>query len=427
MGLTFSELRRGDRVGPYHVLRQVPGGEGGMAVVYEAKLHGKGPSVAVKISHPELGRYVKGEISFLKVPSLNHPNIIRILPTPMGSDLEDYIVRDPNTRSWYFAMEFLAGGSLADWMRTAKRLPFDRAVQIARQIGSALDVAHQAGIVHLDIKPSNILFRRNPARSPRFDAVLTDFGISKRQGHDDGRTGTLTVEFASPEQVKSAQGDDISVGPPSDIFSFGALIYEMICGDTPFSAEEELTIMYKIVNEPPRLPLSDVPPAVNSVLRRALAKDPLQRFPSAGALATAIESAGTHGPSRPRGRPGALFLGLAGAAVGFAAGLLVGMGIDENSPPQTPVPPVARTATISTSRESDPTADTVKPTTQSTATWERIEPQPSQAATPTTNNTATPTRQPPTSTRAPTLTPSNTPPPRPTSSPSSQSTPTPPR
>ncbi len=222
-GVSTKALPPGSRVGPYTIIRRVPGGIGGMATVYEARLNNRGPSVALKIAHAGLGGFLKDEIAFLKAAKIEHPNIIKILPTPIGGGSSDYIVRDPATGSWYFAMEFLSGGSLDDWLQRKKRLTLQQAVEVVRQIGAALDVAHRAGIVHLDIKPSNILFRERPEKG-NLHAVLTDFGIARPQSRVTiSGEARLTVEYASPEQARLAQGEEIGIGPASDLYSLAVI------------------------------------------------------------------------------------------------------------------------------------------------------------------------------------------------------------
>lgn len=284
-------FRRGDRVGPYVIIRRVPGGVGGMAAVYEAKLYGRGKSVAIKVAHTGLAGFLKDEGAFTVAIGLNHPHIIKLLPTPIGPGSYDYLVRDPKQGVWFFAMEFMAGGSLRDWLNRRKRLPIPVALEVLKQIGSALDAAHRAGIVHLDVKPSNILFRENPERAKKLHAVLTDFGIARPKGQVDGSQQTLTVEYASPEQAMLLQKAQVEVGPASDLYSLATVFYEMITGTLPFRADNELALLHHIIYEPLPSPIPGIPPQLEPILARALAKNPAERYPSAQALVEAIESA----------------------------------------------------------------------------------------------------------------------------------------
>lgn len=279
----------GTRIGPYTIIRQIPGGVGGMAVVYEARLGGRGASVALKVAHSGLGSFLKDEAVFLKALQLDHPHIIRVVPTPLGGGASDYIVKDPESGCWYFAMEYMAGGSLADWLAHRKRIPLSKAVEVIRQIGSALDTAHQAGILHLDVKPSNILFRENPERK-RIHAVLTDFGIARPMGRAATGQTTLTVEYASPEQARLISGENVEIGPASDLYSLGVVFYETVTGRLPFRGEDDLTLLHQIVHEEPDFSAPMVS-ALVPVLRRAMSKDPAERYPSAAALVEELEQA----------------------------------------------------------------------------------------------------------------------------------------
>jgi len=260
-----------------------------MAIVYQAKLRSMASSVALKVAHAGLGGFLKDETAFLQALKLNHPHIIRILPTPLSGGTSDYIVKDPEAGCWYFAMEFMAGGSLEDWLQRRKRLTLTQAVDVMRQVGTALDAAHRAGIVHLDVKPSNMLFRERPDKGRRY-VVLTDFGIARPRGRTASGQTTLTVEYASPEQVRLAQGETIAVGPLSDLYSLGVILYEMISGHLPFQAQNDLAMMYQIVYESPPVPMPHGPPQLNPIIQRVLAKDPEARYPSAAALVADLEA-----------------------------------------------------------------------------------------------------------------------------------------
>ncbi len=313
-------LPPGATIGPYTIIRQIPGGVGGMAIVYEARLDRRGGSVALKVAHSGLGGFLKDEAAFLKSVQLNHPHIIKVLPTPLGGSSSDYIVKDPESGCWYFAMEYMAGGSLADWLARRKRVPFPKAMEVLRQIGSALDVAHQAGILHLDVKPSNILFREDPERK-KLHAVLTDFGIARPMGRAATGQTTLTVEYASPEQARLASGEPVAIGPTSDLYSLSVVFYEMLTGRLPFRGDDDLSLLHRIIHEEPDLspPLH---PAVIPVLRRAMSKDPAARYPSAAALVEELERAGAEGP--PAAEAGAVSPSGRRVRVGVALGLLVG-------------------------------------------------------------------------------------------------------
>lgn len=344
------EFQRGDKVGPYVIIRRVPGGVGGMATVYEAKLYGRGKSVAIKVAHTGLAGFLKDEGAFTVAIGLNHPHIIKLLPTPIGPGNYDYLVRDPNLGVWFFAMEFMAGGSLRDWLNRRKRLPIPVALEVLRQIGSALDAAHQAGIVHLDVKPSNILFKDNPEKAKKLHAVLTDFGIARPKGQVDASQQTLTVEYASPEQALLLQKAQVEVGPASDLYSLATVFYEMITGTLPFKADNELALLHHIIYEPLPSPIPNVPPPLEPILARALAKNPAERYPSARAFVEAIESVlpliyqpKSEVPSFNPVLSGIIGL-LIGIILGFGGGLYVRDIISTGYTSYTPTPVVSTVA-----------------------------------------------------------------------------------
>lgn len=350
----------GTRIGPYTIIRQIPGGVGGMAIVYEARLGSRGASVALKVAHSGLGGFLKDEAAFLKSAQLNHPHIIRVLQTPLGGGSSDYIVKDPESGCWYFAMEYMAGGSLADWLARRKRIPLPKAMEVLRQIGSALDAAHQAGILHLDVKPSNILFREDPERR-KMHAVLTDFGIARPLGRATSGQTTLTVEYASPEQARLVAGEPAEIGPASDLYSLAVVFYEMVTGRLPFRAEGELALLYQIVHEEPDLSASPLSPAMASVLSRAMSKEPAQRPSSATVLVEEMERAAAESPPRsvganghqlpPRARvwAGALLGLLVGFLLGFPSGWYVGRRGEAGGSP-TPLTEIVVTPSVPASR-----------------------------------------------------------------------------
>lgn len=390
----------GATIGPYTIVRQIPGGVGGMAVVYEARLGNQRKSVALKVAHAGLGSFLKDEAAFLKALQLNHPHIIRVLPTPLEGGTSDYIVKDPESGCWYFAMEYMAGGSLADWLARRLRVPLPKAVEVVRQIGKALDVAHQAGILHLDIKPSNILFRENPERK-EIHAVLTDFGIARPVGRTATSQTTLTLEYASPEQVRRALGEPVEVGPTSDLYSLGVVFYEAVTGRLPFRGEDDASLMHRIIYEEPDLS-PPLPPALVPVLQRALNKDPGARYPTAAAFVADLEQAGAArasvaGPERPAPGSRRAWAGLVlGILLGFLLGFPSGwyLGRREGNPTGVSRPEAGVPTAVAPSRL------TLLPTVT-------VPPSPSAAPTPTRLPTSTPipptptpVPQPPTSTPA---------------------------
>lgn len=403
-------FKRGTQIGPYIILEAVPGGVGGMATVYRAQLGRDGPIVALKIAHKGMGDFLKDEGAFLRARQLSHPNIIRILPTPLLDGSHEYIVKDAPTGCWYFAMEYLAGGDLDRWMQARKRLTLAEAFNIASQVAQALDIAHQAGVLHLDVKPSNILFRTDPRHNGQHpEAVLTDFGIARPEGRiASGQT--LTIEYASPEQARRAQGEPLVVGKAADLYSLAVIFYEMLSGKLPFQAQNDTALLHHIVYEAPDWNIQVLPGLV-PVLQRALAKTPEERYASAREFMGAVReqipaevlqassSPVTHEPPRRKLSPLlTLFLGvIIGLVLGGSGGYYLGSG---RSAAATPVVLPSVTSTVMDHLTTTPTLAT------------KIEGIATETlpinATPTSESVLMPTR-PPTSTPKPTPTPTATP------------------
>ena len=120
--LSAQHLSRGARLGPYTIVGDVPGGQGGMATVYRARRQGRRESVALKVAHTGMGSFLKDESAFFKALKLEHPHIIRIIPTPINGSSSEYTVKDPESGAGYFAMECMAGGSLEVWRLRRERL-----------------------------------------------------------------------------------------------------------------------------------------------------------------------------------------------------------------------------------------------------------------------------------------------------------------
>ena len=205
--------------------------------------------------------------------SLTHPNIVTI-----------YEVGEENGRH-FIAMEYLEGQSLRDVLQVRGTLPVPEALRIAQAIAAALQYAHRHGVIHRDVKPDNVHLL------PDGRIKLTDFGIARLMFEAsltaDGQVFG-TPSYMSPEQVAGKPLD-----PRSDLFSLGVMLYEMVTGRKPFTGDSVVTITYNIMNLDPTAP-PGVPPAVQAIIRRAMAKDPAQRYPDAGAMARDLEVALSH-------------------------------------------------------------------------------------------------------------------------------------
>jgi len=264
------------RIGRYEIAALL--GRGGMAEVYRARDPQLGREVAVKLILPALageedfGRRFASEAR--AVAKLAHPNIVQIYD--IGSA----------EAGPYLVMEFVPGGTLKERLKAAGGpLPYDEVARIARAIGLALDEAHARGVIHRDVKPANILFRADGA------PVLTDFGIARIANTTQITASsalTGTPAYMAPEQVT---GHPV---PQSDLYSLGVALFEMLTGRLPFTAETATEMAVKHLQAEPPSPLTirpSLPPAIDGVLRMALAKDPARRYPTGETLAAAVEAA----------------------------------------------------------------------------------------------------------------------------------------
>lgn len=257
-------------------------GQGGYGVVYRANQSAVLREVAIKVilpkyaNSPEFIRRFESEAQV--VARLEHPHIV---------PLYDYW-REPD--SAYLVMRYLRGGSLRDKIDSLGQLDVDTTGKVLEQVGSALTFAHRNGVVHRDVKADNILMDEDG------NAYLGDFGIAKEVGSDGGGgQGDIvgTPAYLAPEQIRG--GD---VGPHSDVYAFGIMLYEMLSGRRPFAELTLATLVYKHLNEP--LPMIDhdelnLPPAFNSIIQRATAKDPSERYPDAQSLVREYHQTLRHG------------------------------------------------------------------------------------------------------------------------------------
>ncbi len=277
---------QGRMIGPYEILDEL--GRGGMAVVYRAWQPSLQRYVALKV----LPSYFRHDVQFLArfrreavaAAGLSHPNIIQIHDFGEAED------------TLFIAMEYLAGGSLHERM-AAGPLPLDEAQRILAQVGSALDYAHARGLVHRDIKPGNVLFAGDGT------AKVADFGIVRAaDGTRLTRTGILmgTPEYMAPEQASGARADY-----RSDLYALGVVLYHMLTGQVPFRGTTPHAILHAVIYEPPLAPRRLSPHltrAAESVILRALAKNPDDRFQSGAALTRALAQA-RQGITLPLPRP----------------------------------------------------------------------------------------------------------------------------
>jgi hypothetical protein len=266
-------------VGHYELEAEI--GRGAAGVVYRARDTQLDRLVAVKVLHRELahdpGRRARFIAESRSAGRLLHPNILPVYEA--GEDGEALFIVTPVIQGTDLSLA-IADGPLDP----------DRSVRLVRQIASALDAAHEAGLVHRDVKPSNVLIER-PGEGPE-RCYLADFGLVKALGDDPGLTSSGqflgTLDYASPEQAEGRELDG-----RSDIYALGCVLYECLVGHVPFPYESAVAVLWAHVNERPPAPSAErsLPEAFDRVLARALAKDPADRFASAGDLAGAAEAA----------------------------------------------------------------------------------------------------------------------------------------
>jgi hypothetical protein len=279
-------LANGTRLGPYEVIGFL--GAGGMGEVYKASDTRLDRTVAIKVLPPHVlsdpGLRVRFEREARAVSRLDHPNICVLHDVGREADIE------------YIVMQHLDGETLAARLARGP-LPLDEALRYATEIASALDKAHRAGILHRDVKPGNVMLVKSAGRDT--SAKLLDFGLAKTvaaptAGPAQGMaatatvaltgTGTLlgTLVYMSPEQL---EGRDVD--PRSDIFSFGAMLYEMVTGRRAFEGTSQASIIGGILERDPApmaLSAPSTPPALDRVVRKCLAKDRERRWQSAADL-----------------------------------------------------------------------------------------------------------------------------------------------
>ena len=303
--------------GRYELEREL--GHGGMAIVYLARDLRHGRHVALKVLHPELAAVLGNERFLTEIrttATLQHPNILPLF----DSGTVDGVV--------YYVMPHVAGESLRDRLNREGPLAVDTAVRIATDVAGALECAHRQGVVHRDIKPGNILLTDGHALVADFGVALaaTNAGASRLT-----QTGLSlgTPRYMSPEQVAADRTPD----GRSDIYSLGAVCYEMLAGEPPFSAPTTHGVLAKLLTEEPR-PLSSfrkaVPPGVEAAVHRALEKLPADRWGSAAEFAAALAQPDSRAVARPvtrrtRGYATAAIVTIALAA--FASGVVAGRAV----------------------------------------------------------------------------------------------------
>jgi serine/threonine-protein kinase len=287
----------------YRVDREL--GQGGMATVYLAEDVRHRRRVALKVLHPELSA-VLGPERFLKeielTASLQHPHILPLFDSgESGGRL-------------FYVMPFVEGETLRTRLERERQLPIPEALQIAREVADALQYAHERGVVHRDIKPENILLQGG-------HALVADFGIALAVQQAGGQRMTQTgLSLGTPQYMAPEQAmGDRSVDARADIYALGAVTYEMLAGEPPFTGPTAQAIVAKVITEKPS-PLArqrdSVPPHVDAAIAQALSKLPADRPSSARDLAAAL-----HNPTFTWGIPAPAASGAVAAGRGAGRGL----------------------------------------------------------------------------------------------------------
>lgn len=252
--------------GRYRIREKI--GSGGMSDVYLADDLTLSRPVAVKVLHSEYARdagYIQRfRYEAQAAANLNHPNIVSVYDWGNEGD------------AYYIVMEYVEGRELKDLLREQGAFTPERAAEVAAEIAAALQFAHRRNLVHRDIKPQNVII------TPTGQVKVMDFGIARAaSGTGITQTGVVmgTAQYIAPEQ---AQG--LSVDGRADIYSLGIVLYEMLAGRVPFDDENPLTVAYRQVRDdpvPPSMIVPGIPPAMEAIVMKALAKNPANRYQTA--------------------------------------------------------------------------------------------------------------------------------------------------
>ena len=289
MADTTADPHLGRVVAGYQIQERI--GRGGMGLVYRAEHINLRRRAAIKIIAPELAESSGFRERFNReariAAALQHPNIV----TVYDAGEEDGLL--------YLAMQYIEGSDLASVLRTQGRLRPYRAIDVCRQVASALDAAHAMGLIHRDVKPANVLIEGRTA-------FLTDFGLTKRLDGTHAqitRVGDVvgTIHYVAPEQIEGR-----TVSARSDVYSLGCLLYHCLSGQVPFARETDVAVIYAHLSEEPAK-LADVrpdlPEGLDAVVAKAMDKSPDRRFPSCGDMISAaravLDAAGPLGDTTP--------------------------------------------------------------------------------------------------------------------------------
>ena len=258
-------------------------GRGGMGVVYRATHVALDVQRALKVIAPDLADDEGFRQRFQResriAASIRHPHVI---PIHHAGEEDGRL---------FITMDYIDGPDLRGLIARDGRLEPHRVAALLTEVAGALDAAHKRGLVHRDIKPANVLIDRDSGAD---HAYLTDFGLTKQLGAESGMTRTGmwigTLDYMAPEQIEGRKTLDAR----TDVYALGCMLYEALTGDVPYPRDSDVPKMYAHMHEPPPSPLErtpDIPPQFEAIVKRALAKSPHERYPSAGDLGHAVLAA----------------------------------------------------------------------------------------------------------------------------------------
>jgi serine/threonine-protein kinase len=280
LGVLATPARQAERLamaltGRYEIEHEIA--QGGMSTVYLARDVRHDRHVAIKVLRQELAAAVGADRFLAEIrvtASLQHPHILPLFDSGSAGDL-----------LWY-AMPFVEGETLRSRLAREGRLPVDQALRLVREMADALEHAHAQGVIHRDVKPENVLLQGG-------HALVADFGIALALEQAGGerltRTGIAlgTPQYMAPEQASGERAIDAR----ADVYALGAVLHEMLVGQSPFSASSRAAVLWRVRNEPATALAThriDVAPFLDAAVQRALAKRPEDRFSSAAAFAAAL-------------------------------------------------------------------------------------------------------------------------------------------
>jgi hypothetical protein len=334
---TRTDPRVGSQLGPYRIERVI--GRGGMGVVYLATHEGLQRRVALKLLAPDYADEDTFRARFLResrmAAAIDHPNIIPIYEAgEVGG-------------TYFLAMRYVEGTDLAALVRGGPLAP-RQAVHILGQVASALDAAHEQGLVHRDVKPANVLIATGRGVERADHAYLTDFGLTKHRGSQSGLTEASafigTLDYIAPEQIEGRQVDG-----RTDQYGLACVAFECLAGRVPYARDTDIAIAMAHLHDAPPSAVAlrpELPAAVDAVLARGMAKLPDDRYPSCEAFVHALaealgvrptEERAAVGPARP-GRSRVTAAVAAVAVVAVAAAVALGSGVLTGGTAASPAP-----------------------------------------------------------------------------------------